>query len=256
MWFKQNEQKSPQQPEATPQQQPQQQQPQHTPAPPATPVAAEPARPAPYVAPPAPAPAANGSRITSGITVKGEISGREDLWISGYVDGALRFDTARIVVGAGGRTHGKLEAREIVVEGHSDGDLNATERLEVTSTGTARGDASAPRVSLQDGAIFHGSVEVVRAGESRHSDRGSQPARSGQSQSQSQPQASRTPRPQNTQAAGAAAAASTPLPAAAGATAGASTAASGSLTESGNGEGSGAAILLRGIAVDPSEKAE
>ena len=256
MWFKQNEQKPNQQPEATPQQQPQQHHgPQHAQAPPAAPVAApELPRPVTHATPVATAPSANASRITSGITIKGEISGREDLWIAGNVEGTLRFDTARIVVGAGGKSHGKLEAREIVIEGRSDGDLSATERLEITSTGVVKGDATAPRVSLQEGSIFNGSVEVLRAGESRSHERATQPSRGSQSQpqSQSQPKDSRPPRQQNVQASGAAAGAGATPPA----TSAPSGSTSGSLTESGNGEGAGATILMRGIAVDPSEKAE
>jgi len=196
MWFKQNEQKSPQQPE--------------TPAPRPQPAAAHPPAPAPVAeaapvippaAPAAPVPAASAtaSRITPGLTLKGEISGREDLWIGGNVEGTLRMESARMIVGASGKVHGELEAREIVVEGKVEGHLRAAERLEIAATGAVRGDASAPRVALMEGAVFNGAVEVTRAGESPLlPQRGSATARTSIA-----PRASRF---QNAQAAGAAAA--------------------------------------------------
>lgn len=162
MWFKQTEPKSPQQPEAPAVR------PQPAPAPFAAPAApAETVPAATSVVPAAAAVTAAASRITPGLSLKGEISGREDLWIGGRVEGALRFDASRVVVGASGTIHGGVEAREIVVEGKVEGNLRATERLEVTATGKVRGDASATRLSMQEGAVFNGSIEVVRAGESR-----------------------------------------------------------------------------------------
>jgi len=236
MWFKQNEQqKSPQQPEAaTPQPPPAPVAPTHT-APPAAPATPAPAAREPLAAP---VPAPSGSRITPGLVVKGEISGREDLWIGGNVDGTVRFDSARIVVGGSGKFHGQMESREIVVEGNVDGDLLASERLEITSSGTARGDASAPRVSIQEGAIFNGSIEVVRAGESRA-------AQQPPSASRNAPTPRGTSRPQTTQAAGAAAGAGAPT-----ASAGTTATVTASVAEGGNGEGT---VIARGIAADPAK---
>ena len=209
MWFKQNEQKSPQQPE-TPAPRPQQ--PAAVPPAPAPSAIQPPAQPvdtAPAVLSVAPSPAgiaAGASRITPGITLKGEISGREDLWIGGSVDGKLNLESGRIVVAASGKVHGEIEAREVVIEGKLDGNLRAAERLEVTATGVVRGDAAAPRVALHEGAAFNGSLEILRAGESR-----SLPQAGASSRTTVAP---RSPRFQTAQAAGAAAAAgATPAPA-------------------------------------------
>jgi len=161
MWFKQTEPKSPQQPEAPAVRS------QPAAVPPAAPAApAEPAPAAVNVAPAAATYTASASRITPGLSLKGEISGREDLWIGGSVEGALRFDASRVVVGASGTIHGGIEAREIVIEGKVEGELRAAERLEIAQTGRVRGNASALRLSIQEGAVFNGSIEVVRAGES------------------------------------------------------------------------------------------
>ncbi|HKM91868.1 MAG TPA: polymer-forming cytoskeletal protein [Candidatus Acidoferrales bacterium] len=240
MWFKQTEPKSPQQPEAPAVRS------QPAAVPPAAPAApAEPAPAAVNVAPAAPAYTANASRITPGLSLKGEISGREDLWIGGSVDGSLRFDTSRVVVGASGVVHGGIEAREIVIEGKVEGDLRAAERLEITQTGRVRGDASAPRLSMQEGAVFNGSIEVVRAGESRSAAPGAG------SSSRTSP-APRNQRFQTAQAAGAAAAA-TAATSPAGSPAGVPAASSDSRESEAAPAGP---VAYRGIAADAPERPE
>ncbi len=240
MWFKQTEPKSLQQPEA----------PAVRPQPAAVPSAAPaaPAEPAPAgvnVAPAAAAYTASASRITPGLSLKGEISGREDLWVGGSVEGSLRFDASRVVVGATGVVHGGIEAREIVIEGNVEGDLRAAERLEIAQTGSVRGEASAPRLSMHEGAVFNGSIEVVRAGESRSGPPGTS------SSSRTLP-APRNPRFQSAQAAGAAAAAI-----AATSPAGSPTGVPAASSDSRESEAAPAGpVAYRGIAADAPERPE
>lgn len=235
MWFKQNEQKSPQQPESPA---PRPQQTTVTPAPPVQPAETVPA--APAVAVPSPSPAANASRITPGITLKGEISGREDLWIGGNIDGKLHFDSARVAVGTSGIVHGEIEAREVLIEGKVEGNLRATERLEITASGNVHGDATAPRVALQEGAVFHGAMEIPRPGESRGIAQGA-------SSASRTTAGSRGLRFQSAQAAGASASLGATAPAATPASAAPGTSENSAATPS---------VLLRGIASDSSERSD
>jgi cytoskeletal protein CcmA (bactofilin family) len=239
MWFKQTEPKSPQQPDAAAAR------PQPVSAPFASPGALTDAAPAAaHAAPAAPSFTSGASRITPGLRLKGEVSGREDLWIGGSVDGSLHFDTGRVVVGASGTSHGEIEAREIVIEGNVEGDLRATERLEIAQTGRVRGDASAPRIAMHEGAVINGSVEVVRAGESRSAS----PGASSSSRSSVAPRGSRL---QAAQAAGAAAAATAAAPA------GSPPAVSIASADSRESEPRPAApIAYRGIAADAPERPE
>jgi cytoskeletal protein CcmA (bactofilin family) len=162
MWFKHSESKPPQQPEsAAPRQQT------VTPTPPAGLPPVETAS-APSLSPPAaPAPLSTSSRITPGLVLKGEITGREDISIEGEMEGSLRLSGARVVVGATGCLRGNVEAREIVVVGRVTGNLRAEERLEITRTANVSGEAAAQRIRVEDGAVFNGSMEVIRAGEPR-----------------------------------------------------------------------------------------
>lgn len=161
-WFKQTEQKSP----AAPQSQ--------APAPPASsaPTALVERQAAP-VAPPAQpqvplaeaAGASSASRVSRGLVLRGEITGREDLAIDGEMEGTLRLEGARVTIGAAGRVRASVFAREIVIHGEVRGDLRAQERIEIGHTGSVQGTAAAKRIAIEDGAIFNGSIEVLRAGE-------------------------------------------------------------------------------------------
>jgi cytoskeletal protein CcmA (bactofilin family) len=175
MWFKQNDPKSPQEAEpvpARPQAQPAAPQPAPSASPAAPPMVAH-AAPAPPVAAPV---SPQASRITPGLSLKGDISGTEELWIGGSIEGTLHFSGARVTVGNSGNVRGEIDAREIVIEGRVDGNLRAGDRLALIRSAQVKGDASAPRVAVEDGAVFNGSMHVIREGESRPASRGASTA--------------------------------------------------------------------------------
>jgi cytoskeletal protein CcmA (bactofilin family) len=108
---------------------------------------------------------AGASRVSRGLVVRGEITGREDLLIDGEVEGTLRLDGARVTIGPAGRVRAGVTAREIVVHGEVRGDLRAEERIEIGRSGSVHGNAAAKRIAIEDGAVFNGSIEVLRPGE-------------------------------------------------------------------------------------------
>ena len=181
-WFKQNEQKSPASPESQTSTPPA--------AVPAAPVQAAvapveqrsgPASPAqivPVAAAGVPA-VSTASRVSRGITVRGEISGREDLSIDGEVEGTLRLGGVRVIIGATGRVRAGISAREIVVHGEVRGDVQAEERIEIGRTGNVKGNATAKRIAIEDGAVFNGTVEVLRADMAARSNDASRAAHAG-----------------------------------------------------------------------------
>jgi cytoskeletal protein CcmA (bactofilin family) len=167
-WFKQTEQKSP----ASPQSQ--------APAPPAASAPAMPVeRQAAPAAPPAQpyqpsgaqiphaeaAGASSASRVSRGLVLRGEITGREDISIDGEVEGTLRLEGARVTICPAGRVRANISAREIVVQGEVRGELRAEERIEIGRSGSVQGSAAAKRIAIEDGAVFNGSIEVLRPGE-------------------------------------------------------------------------------------------
>lgn len=106
-----------------------------------------------------------GSRLTSSLTIKGEITGREDLLIDANLDGLIHLDGATVTVGPSGRLSANIEAGEIVVHGDVKGGLLAAERVRVGPTGRTTGDIVSRRIFIEAGAEIHGRVEVMRTDE-------------------------------------------------------------------------------------------
>jgi cytoskeletal protein CcmA (bactofilin family) len=107
-----------------------------------------------------------GSRLTRALTIKGEITGREDLLIDAQLDGHVHLDGATVTVGPNGRVNANIEAGEIVVHGGVTGGLQGRERVRIGPTGRATGDIITRRIFIEGGAEIHGMVEVTRVDES------------------------------------------------------------------------------------------
>jgi cytoskeletal protein CcmA (bactofilin family) len=128
-----------------------------------------------YVPPPAPrrgdtpgvpvAHAPEATRITQAISIRGEISGQQDLFIDGELQGSIRLPDSRVTVGPNGRLNADIEAAEIVVEGQVKGSLTAGTRVVIRRTGRVQGNVATHRIAIEEGAIFNGQVDIARAGE-------------------------------------------------------------------------------------------
>ena len=119
-----------------------------------------------------------GERATIGpsITIRGEVSGDEDLLIQGRVDGSVDLKLQSVTVGREGRVKANITSRVIIVEGEVEGDLLAEEQIILRSTSKVQGDITAPRVVLEDGASFRGGVEMGDSSEQGKRAGGSPPA--------------------------------------------------------------------------------
>ncbi|MDH5528319.1 MAG: polymer-forming cytoskeletal protein [Nitrospirota bacterium] len=98
--------------------------------------------------------------IGKSIVIKGELSGNEDLTIEGTVEGKISLTENSVMVGADGRVTANIFARTITITGKVEGDVTATERIEITASGSVKGNLRAPRLVITDGAFFQGSVEM------------------------------------------------------------------------------------------------
>jgi cytoskeletal protein CcmA (bactofilin family) len=96
------------------------------------------------------------------LVFKGELSADEDLILQGRVEGSIRH-TQSVTVGTDGVVIGDTHARSIVVEGTVDGDLHGAVSVLIAATATVRGNISAPRVGIMEGANFNGSVDMSSA---------------------------------------------------------------------------------------------
>ena len=98
--------------------------------------------------------------IGPSIKIKGEISGDEDLLIEGQVEGTINLKAHEVVVGESGQVSADILAKTIKVDGKVKGDITGTENVVISKLGSVRGNITAPRVLLEDGAMFKGSIDM------------------------------------------------------------------------------------------------
>ena len=100
--------------------------------------------------------------ISQGIKIKGEITGSEDLFIDGPVEGKLNLGNSSVTVGPNGTVKADIAAREVVVRGKVEGKIAGKERVQLWNTGQVSGEISTQRLAIEDGAILRGKVETGR----------------------------------------------------------------------------------------------
>ena len=94
--------------------------------------------------------------------VKGELSGSEDLIVDGEVEGSITLRGQTLTIGPNGRVRANIEARNVVLHGRVDGDIHATERVELRKSASLSGDISTARISIEDGAFFKGGIDIQK----------------------------------------------------------------------------------------------
>ena len=98
--------------------------------------------------------------IGAGININGDISGTEGLVIEGKVEGKINLPGHQVEVGKSGRVSADISAKYVKVEGELKGDIDGREKVVIAKSGNVRGNITAPRVMLEDGAIFKGSIDI------------------------------------------------------------------------------------------------
>jgi cytoskeletal protein CcmA (bactofilin family) len=98
--------------------------------------------------------------IGRSLVVKGEITGSESLYIDGKVEGTINLTDSRVTIGRNGTVAASISAREVVILGKVHGNIQVTDRLDIRSEGSLTGDVITQRISVEDGAILKGSVQV------------------------------------------------------------------------------------------------
>lgn len=100
------------------------------------------------------------SVLSPSIAIKGDISGTEDLVLEGKMEGTINLPKNEILIGPDGQVKADLTALKVSIEGHVTGDIRGSERVVIKHSGKVEGNIVAPRVVLEDGCQFKGSVEM------------------------------------------------------------------------------------------------
>jgi cytoskeletal protein CcmA (bactofilin family) len=102
------------------------------------------------------------ANIGKSISIKGDLSGDEDIQVDGTVEGRVDLPNNQFTVGAEGRVRAEVHAKQVIVIGQVDGNIVATERIEVQATGVIHGDVKGPRLVVHEGAVINGTIEMTK----------------------------------------------------------------------------------------------
>jgi cytoskeletal protein CcmA (bactofilin family) len=108
----------------------------------------------------APAPATKSAVIGPGIEISGDVTASADLTIDGKVNGSVVQSVHNVDIGEPGQVRARIQAKMVKVSGAVLGDIAGTEKVLITRTGRVQGNIVAPRVQLEDGALFKGSIDM------------------------------------------------------------------------------------------------
>lgn len=127
-----------------------------------------------------PVAASSGAKASIGATIhiKGDVSGDENLHIEGKVEGTVDLAAHELVVGKSGKVHADITAKLIRIDGEVQGDITGKEKVIISATGNVRGNIVTPRMSLEDGAKFKGSIDMDPASSGERSASASSPSSS------------------------------------------------------------------------------
>jgi cytoskeletal protein CcmA (bactofilin family) len=103
--------------------------------------------------------------IGKSVQIRGEVKGQEDLVVEGLVEGTITLSENKLTIGASARVTANVAAKDVVVQGHLQGDIHAAGRVELRSGSNVNGDIRAARLSVEDNAIFSGKVELDGTGD-------------------------------------------------------------------------------------------
>ncbi|MBV9742963.1 MAG: polymer-forming cytoskeletal protein [Acidobacteriia bacterium] len=108
-----------------------------------------------------PVPPRQAAVIGPSMTIKGEIRAREEVLVDGEVDGSVESQSL-VTVGKNGKVKANIKAREVIVFGSVSGNIEVTEKIAIRENGSVIGDIKTAGISIDDGAYFKGSIDIVR----------------------------------------------------------------------------------------------
>jgi len=100
--------------------------------------------------------------IGKSVMIKGELSGSEDLYFDGEAEGSVDLHEHTLTVGPNGRIRATIVAREIIVHGKVEGNVRASEKVELKKSCMLTGDISTQRIVIEDGAFFKGAIDIQK----------------------------------------------------------------------------------------------
>jgi cytoskeletal protein CcmA (bactofilin family) len=102
-----------------------------------------------------------GAQIGQGMTVKGDISSQEDLYVDGEVEGSIEVAGHVLTIGPAGKVEARIRARNVIIAGTVTGNVEALQKIVIRKDANLTGDIKTAGISIEDGAYFKGSIDIV-----------------------------------------------------------------------------------------------
>ena len=127
-----------------------------------TPVTQEPkiSQPAPSMGATAPVTTAKVALIGEGISISGDVKAESSLKVEGRIEGRSIQCSHDVEIAETGHVNASIMAKVVKVSGVVSGDIGGSEKVLVSRSGRVQGNIIAPRVQLEDGALFRGSIDM------------------------------------------------------------------------------------------------
>lgn len=110
---------------------------------------------------------ADVGHIGKSVVIRGELTGNEDLYLDGEVEGNINLRDHKLVIGPNGRIKANITARDVVIHGRVEGNIATSERVELKRACTLIGDVATQRIAIEDGAFFKGAIDIKESKEGR-----------------------------------------------------------------------------------------
>jgi cytoskeletal protein CcmA (bactofilin family) len=107
------------------------------------------------------------AHIGKSVHIKGELSGSEDIYVDGQLEGSIQLSANSLTIGPNGRLRANITAKNVIVGGVLDGNITAGERTEMRKTAVVNGDVQTQRIAIEEGAYFKGKLEIVAESKSQ-----------------------------------------------------------------------------------------
>jgi cytoskeletal protein CcmA (bactofilin family) len=104
----------------------------------------------------------NTATIGKAVRIVGQIYTKEDLNVDGDVEGTIESTDNKVTIGTTGRVQASVKAREVVIFGQVQGNVEAADKVDIRREAKLVGDIKTARISIEDGALFKGSIDIVK----------------------------------------------------------------------------------------------
>jgi cytoskeletal protein CcmA (bactofilin family) len=108
------------------------------------------------------APGVGLAQIGKSVVIKGELSGSEDLYLDGLVEGTIALKGNSLTVGPNGQVKASVDAKGVIVQGKLEGNIQASDRVELRKSASVMGDIATQRIAIEEGAFLKGKVDIHR----------------------------------------------------------------------------------------------